>query len=62
MCAYMGTQCTFNVRCGGQTNKTRNRAYIDYWPVSNLMINYNVNKAKIIMEISQPFNTEGIHS
>ncbi len=61
MCVYMGTQCTFNIRRVGQTNKKKIEP-IDNWPVSNLIISYNVNIAKIVMEISQPFNTEGIHS
>lgn len=35
---------------------------IDHWPVSNLMIYYYVNKAQIVMDISQQFNRGGIHS
>lgn len=35
---------------------------IDRWQVSNLMINFNVNKAKTVIDISQQFNREGIHS
>lgn len=35
---------------------------IDHWPVNNLMINFNVNKAQTVMDIGQQFNREGIHS